>query len=196
MSSRHAHWGERAKRKPSTSVDVGDRIVVDAVRSEVWARLSDVDQVAQCLPGLVSGSLELVEPNVYRALLEHSALGFTAHWALRATMELSEPEQRLHVVLEGEDPKLGMTMSGSATVRVESEPPGSVLDYSGHVRVEGSLAGVGGPIISSLVGDALDRFVAAASGGPGEPFRPGLLRRLAGWLRWRLGGGGASSRSG
>jgi len=186
MSPRHAHWGARAKKKPSTSVDVGDRIAVDAPQPVVWARLSDVDAVAECLPGLVPGSLEQVEPSVYKALLEHSALGFTARWDLRATMELAEHEQRLHVVLEGADPKLGMTMNGTATVQVETEVPGSSLDYTGHVRVEGNLAGVGGPIIRNLVGDALDRFVAAVSGRPTPERNP--LRRLAAWLRKLFGG--------
>jgi carbon monoxide dehydrogenase subunit G len=193
MSSRHAHWGARAKKKPSTSVDVGDRITLDTTRPAVWRRLSDVDAVAHCLPGLVPGSLELLEPNVYKALLEHSALGMTAHWDLRATMELSEPEQRLHVVLDGADPKLGMTINGTATVRVEPDPAGSMLDYTGHVLVEGSLAGVGGPIIRGIVADALDRFVAEVSGRPEEPRKLGPLVRLRAWLRALFGRRGSQS---
>jgi carbon-monoxide dehydrogenase small subunit len=193
MSSRHAHWGERAKRKPSTSVDVGDRIAVDASPPAVWRRLSDVHAVALCLPGLVPGSLEPLEPNVYKALLEHSAMGMTAHWDLRATMKLSQPEQCLRVVLEGADPKLGMTMDGTATVCVMPAPSGSVLDYSGHIRVEGSLAGVGGPIIRSIVADALDRFVAEVSGRSDEPRKLSPLGRLWAWLRALFGGRGSQS---
>jgi carbon monoxide dehydrogenase subunit G len=182
-SSRHAHWGERAKRKPSTTVDVADRVEVDAVPVAVWARLEDVDAVAKCLPGLVDGSLEAAGDNRYTALLEHSAMGFTAHWDLLATIELSAPDRRMHVVLEGKDPKLGLTMDGWATVVLDGSGDGaSALDYTGHVHVEGSLAGVGGPIIRGIVSDALDRFVQGVSGREPE-HKVGPLRRL--WQRVR-----------
>jgi carbon monoxide dehydrogenase subunit G len=189
-SSRHAHWGERAKRKPSTTVDVGERVKVDAPPAAVWARLEDVDAVAQCLPGLVEGSLTPAGENRYTALLEHTAMGFTARWDLLATIELSTPEQRMHVVLEGKDPKLGLTMDGWATVVLDGSAGGvggrtSALDYTGHVHVEGSLAGVGGPIIRSIVSDALDRFVHGVGGGEPEaklgPFAR-FWRRIRQWL--------------
>lgn len=181
-SSRHAHWGERAKRKPSTTVDVGERVEVDAAPAAVWARLEDVDAVAQCLPGLVEGSLTPAGENRYTALLEHSAMGFTARWDLVATIELTEAERRMHVVLEGKDPKLGLTMDGWATVVLDGGDAGptAALDYTGHVHVEGSLAGVGGPIIRGIVADALDRFVQGVSGREVEA-APGPFARL--WLR-------------
>jgi carbon monoxide dehydrogenase subunit G len=188
-SSRHAHWGERAKRKPSTTVDVGERVEVDVAPAAVWARLEDVDAVARCLPGLVEGSLTPAGENRYTALLEHSAMGFTAHWDLLATIELSAPEQRMHVVLGGKDPKLGLTMDGWATVLLDGSGDGGAgtcaLEYSGHVHVEGSLAGVGGPIIRGIVSDALERFVQEVSGREPEaklsPFARFWLR-IKRWL--------------
>ena len=190
-SSRHAHWGERAKRKPSTTVDVGDRVEVDAAPAAVWARLEDVDAVAQCLPGLIEGSLTPAGENRYTALLEHSAMGFTARWDLVATIELSTPEQRMHVVLEGKDPKLGLTMDGWATVVLDGASGAaagrtSALDYTGHVHVEGSLAGVGGPIIRGIVGDALDRFVQGVSGREVQD-RLGPLARFWRWIKQLFG---------
>jgi carbon monoxide dehydrogenase subunit G len=192
-SSRHAHWGERAKRKPSTTVDIGERVQVDADRAAVWARLEDVDAVAQCLPGLVEGSLTPAGENRYKALLENTAMGFTARWDLLATIELSTREQRMHVVLEGKDPKLGLTMDGWATVVLDGAAGDggahtSAIDYTGHVHVEGSLAGVGGPIIRNIVSDALDRFVQGVSGRDVEA-KLGPFARF--WLRVRrlLGAG-------
>jgi carbon monoxide dehydrogenase subunit G len=188
VSSRHAHWGDRARRKPSTSVDVGDRIPVEAPPDAVWARLEDVDAVAQCLPGLVPGSLERVEGDRYHARLEHSAMGVTAHWDLRAVMTLVEADRRLDVLLEGDDPKLGLKMNGTAKIGVEPLEAGSALDYTGHVKVEGNLAGVGGPIIRGIVGDALDRFVADVSGRPEPPPRRGPVARFFSRLWARLRG--------
>jgi carbon monoxide dehydrogenase subunit G len=119
-------------------------------------------------------------------------MGFTAHWDLVATMELSKPEQRMHVVLDGKDSKLGLTMDGTATVVVAQEgTTGCALDYTGHVHVEGSLAGVGGPIIKGIVGDALDRFVQSVSGREVEEKVSPLARlwaRIKGWF-----GGGKTS---
>lgn len=197
-SSRHAHWGERAKKKPSTTVDVADRVVVGTTPGLIWARLEDVDAVAECLPGLVEGSLAPAGDNRYTALLEHSAMGFTAHWDLLATIELSAPDQRMHVVLQGKDPKLGLTMDGWATVLLDGaagddDGRTSALDYSGHVHVEGSLAGVGGPIIRGIVSDALDRFVQGVSGREPET-KLGPFARLWRLIKQRLGVGATSRR--
>lgn len=198
-SSRHAHWGERAKKKPSTTVDVADRVEVDAAQAVVWARLADVDAVVQCLPGLVEGSLAPAGDKRYTALLEHSAMGFTARWDLLATIELSAPDQRMHVVLGGKDPKLGLTMDGWATVILDAAGDGlgrsSALDYTGHVHVEGSLAGVGGPIIRAIVSDALDRFVQGVSGREPETKLSPFARFWRLIKRW-LGVGRDASESG
>jgi hypothetical protein len=78
-------------------------------------------------------------------------------------------------------------MDGDANVVVRPEPAaGSALDYNGVIRIEGSLAAMGGPIIRSIVSDALSEFISAV-GGEEKQKRAGWFGRLAQMLRerWR-----------
>jgi carbon monoxide dehydrogenase subunit G len=189
MSRHNVDWGARAQKRVGTSVDVDDRIPLDARPAAVWARLQDVDAVAGCLPGLVPGSLEALGGDQYKARLEHSAMGMTAHWDLRATMRLSA-DRRLRVVLEGEDTRLSLAMNGWAEVDVHTEPEDrTTLEYKAHVRVDGSLAALGGPVVRGIVTDALHRFISDVSGdaaarqGPSAGVFRRLFARLRTWLR-------------
>jgi carbon monoxide dehydrogenase subunit G len=156
----------------------------------VWQRLQDVDAVASCLPGLVPGSLVVLGEDKYSAQLEHSAMGMTAHWDLRATMQLSD-DRRLRVLLDGDDKRLNLAMNGWAEVDVQSEDADrTALDYKAHVRVDGSLAALGGPIVRGIVTEALERFVIEVSGdtAPERATTAGRVRGFVARLLARLRG--------
>jgi carbon monoxide dehydrogenase subunit G len=159
-------------------VQLSDQVVVDAPPESAWTRLSDVAFVAECLPGLEPSSLEEVDEGVFRARMVHAAMGVNAKWDLEARITPSPAERRLDVVLNGKEPRLNMQMSGSANVALQPNPPiGSTLDYTADIRVEGSLAAMGGPIIRSVMTDALAQFVAAVGGQEAEaPPKRGRLR--------------------
>jgi uncharacterized protein len=179
MTSRHADWGDRTrKRSAGTTVELTDEVPVDSTPEQAWGLLSDVPFVAGCLPGLEPSSLEQLDENLFRARMVHSVMGMTANWDLEATITPYPVDRRIAVRLAGSDGRLGMSMNGQADVAVKSEVgAGSTLAYTANIRVDGSLAAMGGPIIRSVMSDALAGFVAAV-GGQEARRPPGLLARF------------------
>jgi carbon monoxide dehydrogenase subunit G len=182
VSRRDVDWGARAHKRAGTSVDLDDRISLDVQPASVWQRLQDVDAVANCLPGLVPGSLVALGDDKYNARLEHSAMGMTAHWDLRATMQLTD-DRRLRVLLDGDDKRLNLAMNGWAEVDVQPENANrTALDYKAHIRVDGSLAALGGPIVRGIVTDALQRFMLEVSGDDAAAERATTEGRVRGFF--------------
>ncbi len=168
---------ERRRRTVSTSVDLADRVALTLPPEDAWTRLMDVEAVAARIPGLVPGSLERVGEHGFQGRIRKTALGVTANWSLAADVRPSPDEGRLSVRLEGVEPRLGLRLTGSATLEVA---PGTTspsdLDYRAHVEVTGRLAAAGAPIIRGAVDDIVRRFVATVGEVPPAPRGP--LRRL------------------
>jgi carbon monoxide dehydrogenase subunit G len=188
MTGRRADWSKRtAKKTAGTTVALDDELVVPVSPETAWKRLDDVPLVASCLPGLVPDSLEAVGDNVFRARMVNTVMGMSANWDLKATVRPEEAERRLQLLLEGTDSRLGMKMDGVAEVLVRANEAGNaLLDYTANIRVDGSLAAMGGPVIRSIVSDAIGQFVEVVGGA--EPQQPAswharLRRRLSAWWR-------------
>lgn len=205
MVSRGGHqeaW-ERRRRTASTAVDLADRVALVLSPDDAWRRLNDVEAVAACIPGLVPGSLERIGEHEFRGKLRKTALGVPAAWSLKADLQPSEGDRRLAVRLEGEEPRLGLRLSGWATLAVGAgTATPSDLDYRAHVEITGRLAGAGGPVIRDVVDNIVRRFVATVGEVPAAAPRGVLGRlfdRLAGAVRRLFGlradrGGGSSAR--
>ncbi len=173
---------ERRRCTASTSVDLADRIALVLTPHDAWRRLKDVEAVATCIPGLVPGSLERVGEHEFRGSRAKTALGVPATWSLRADVLPSEDDRRLEVRLEGEEPRLGLPLSGWARLEVAAGTASpSDLDYRAHVEVASRLAGAGGPVIREVVDNIVRRFVASV-GDVREAAPRGALR----WLVERL----------
>lgn len=168
---------ERRRRPVSTSVDLADRVALALPPEDAWRRLMHVEAVAACIPDLVPGSLERVGEHAFRGRIRKTAVGVTANWSLAADLRPSPDEGRLAVRLEGDEPRLGLRLTGSATLQVA---PGTAspsdLDYRAHVEVTGRLTAAGAPMIRSAVDDIVRRFVASVGEVPPAP--RGALRRL------------------
>jgi carbon monoxide dehydrogenase subunit G len=159
-------WGRGRRRPPPRSVvDVADRLVLDASAAEAHERLLDMDTVASCLPGVVPGSLERLDHGSFTVAVKQTVVGVAANWRLLVSLTAEEGAQRVRYGLSGEEPRLKMKLTGSADLALEVPADGAaaqvLLDYSGHVEVEGRLAIAGAPIIRRLVGEMLERFIAA-----------------------------------
>src|SRR5579872_4817766 len=104
MTSRHADWGDRTrKRSAGTSVELIDEVPVDSTPEQAWRLLSDVPFVAGCLPGLEPSSLQQMSENQFRARMVHSVMGMTANWDLEATITPYTVDRRIAVRLAGTD---------------------------------------------------------------------------------------------
>ena len=188
MTSRRADWSKRTANKTAgTTVVLDDVLVVPVPTDEAWSRLEDVPLVASCLPGLDLSSLVAESENVFRARMVNTVMGISANWDLKATIQ-PDPEKRvLTVLLAGEDTKLNMKLNGDANILVlEGSADESLLDYTANLRIDGSLAAMGGPIIRSILSDAIAHFVTVV-GGQDAPVNTPWHRTLRDKVRsrWR-----------
>lgn len=185
MATRKADWGKRTanKKTPGTTVELDDRVEVPASQDQVWSRLEDVPLVASCLPGLDPTTLVAESASVYRATMVNTVMGISANWDLRATIEPDAGRRRLKVLLDGTDTRLNMKMDGVAQVDVTSgtAPTQAVLDYTAHLRIDGSLAAMGGPVVRSIMADALNQFISVVGGV--EQTRTGVWGRIKNFFR-------------
>ncbi len=181
--SRHGNddaWNRRRRATPKAEVDVADRVIVPADGEAIVARLRDVEFVAGCLPGLVPGSLAPAEDGAFRAQPRQTAVGVTATWDLVIGLDAPPARQGVAVALSGSEARLHLTMAGTADVDVGAgEAGGTPVDYRGHVAVEGRLAATGGPIIRRIVGEILERFVAALAASGREAPRTAASAAIA-----------------
>lgn len=166
MTSRKADWSKRtAKKTAGTTVALDDTVLVPAAPDLAWARLEDVPLVASCLPGLDPTTLVDEGDGVFRARMTNTVMGISANWDLRATIRPDAERRVLNVALDGEDSKLNMKLKGTADVLVRGEEAGqSRLDYTANLRIDGSLAAMGGPVIRSILSDAIVQFVGVVGG--------------------------------
>lgn len=199
MTSRRADWSKRtAKKTAGTTVSLDDTVVVPVSADRAWSRLEDVPLVASCLPGLDPATLRSEGENAYRATMVNTVMGISANWDLRATIKPVPADRVLHVVLDGADTRLNMKLDGVAEVSVmPGEGSHAQLDYTANLRVEGSLAAMGGPVIRSILADAIEQFVAVV-GGQEPPVETSRLVRFrarlaAIWLRIRGRGAQAAA---
>jgi carbon monoxide dehydrogenase subunit G len=188
MTTRNADWSKRtAKKTPGTTVDLDDSIVLPATPDLVWSRLEDVPLVASCLPGLDTSTLVAAGPNRFTARMTNTVMGISANWDLTATIDPDAERRHLIVALEGEDGRLNMKLNGAAQISVRPDSLGQALiAYTGNLRVDGSLAAMGAPVIRSILSDAIAQFVAVVGGqAPSERLR--LFERLRRFFRrlWR-----------
>jgi len=184
MTSRKADWSKRtAKKTAGTTVVLDDTVSVPTSTDVVWARLEDVPLVASCLPGLDPTTLVDEGDGVFRAQMRNTVMGISANWDLRATIRPDSARRVLEVGLEGEDQKLNMKLHGTAHVLVQSQGElESLLDYVADLRVDGSLAAMGGPVIRAIIADAITQFVSVV-GGRTELERVAWYRRALNALR-------------
>ncbi|MGW5715268.1 CoxG family protein [Amycolatopsis sp. NPDC003865] len=183
MATKKVDWSKRtAKKTAGTTVELDDTITVPVTSEVAWSRLEDTPLVASCLPGLDPASLQEDGPNAFRARMTHSVMGISANWDLRATLAPDPARRALRVVIDGEDSRLNMKLGGVADVSVRSGESGDAqLDYTANLRVDGSLAAMGGPVIRSILADAISQFVAVIGGEHNGRRKPS--RRLLGRLR-------------
>ena len=188
MSSHKPDWGKRlTKKKAGTTVELDDQLVVPVGPDEAWKRLEDIPFVASCLPGLDLSTLHAESDTVYRARMVNTVMGISANWDLKATIAPDPARRHLTVALEGNDAKLHMQLNGTAEVSVLHQPAGqATLDYVANLRIDGSLAAMGGPVIRAIVADSIDQFVAkignVARSAP-VPWHRRLIQRLRAWWK-------------
>ncbi len=182
-STRRADWSKRtAKKPPGTEVKVADVLELPVSPEDAWTRLEDIPLVASCIPGLDPATLVHKGDGVYQAKMTNTVMGISANWDLEATIRPTTATRTLDVHLHGEDPKMKMKLDGGSKVMVAAGTSGdAVLDYTADLRVDGSLAAMGAPVIRTILADTITQFVQVV--GDQEAAKNSLLDRFIGRLR-------------
>lgn len=194
-STRRADWSKRTSKKPpGTDIAIEDVLELPVDPEAAWKRLEDVPLVAACIPGLDPATLVDQGDGVYRARMINTVMGISANWALEATIRPVPSTKTLNVGLRGEDPKLRMKLDGTADVVVAAGIEGqATLTYAAQLRVDGSLAAMGGPVIRSILSETITQFVQVVGGQDSTP-KPSAFQRLRARLvrawHWCLGSNG------
>lgn len=181
-STRRADWSKRtAKKPPGTEVNLADVLELPVSPEDAWTRLEDIPLVASCIPGLDPATLVDKGDGVYQAKMTNTVMGISANWNLEATIRPVAATRTLDVHLRGEDPKMKMKLDGGAKVVVTSGTAGdAVLDYTADLRIDGSLAAMGAPVIRTILADTITQFVQVV--GDQEVARDSLFDRFIGRL--------------
>jgi uncharacterized protein len=136
----------------------------------VWAYLLDVNKVAACAPGFQS--LEELGTEHWKALIAIGIGPVKAKFTMDVTRpEMQEPER---MVVKGRGKAPGSAVELSGDMHLFSEGEQTRMDWKANVVVSGTLASVGGRLMSStaekLTGqffDCLRSKLLASEAAPG-----------------------------
>ncbi|EFH85719.1 CoxG family protein [Ktedonobacter racemifer] len=121
----------------------------------VWAYLLDVNKVAACAPGF--RSLEELEPEHWKAVIAAGVGPVKAKFTLDVTRpEMQEPN---YMVVKGRGKAPGSAVELEGRMRLVAEGAERTrMDWNAHVVVSGTLASVGGRLMSSTAEKLTGQF--------------------------------------
>jgi carbon monoxide dehydrogenase subunit G len=181
-------WDRRRRAVPSTTVRLDDTIEVPVSIEDAWRFLGDTQAIASCIPGLVPGSVVEESPTRFSGVLRHVALGVPSTWNLVAAIERDQEAKTVDIHLEGKEPRLGLSLAGDAGLALTHiDVDRARLVYQGDLRVEGRLAGAGGPIIERVIASIIQRFLVEIGSAGRVPVHTSWWARAVGWLRRKFG---------
>lgn len=135
-----------------------ERIPINAAPKQVWDVLWDVTRLAACIPGC-----QEVRPTEderrYVAVVTERVGPFQVRFDLDLEITDVQEMERVTVVAQGSDARLGSRMKVEIDVGLETDGEGSTeLDVAGDVTVYGKLGSLGYPIIRRKGQEIMSRF--------------------------------------
>jgi carbon monoxide dehydrogenase subunit G len=120
----------------------------------VWAYLLDVSKVAACAPGFQS--LEVLEPEHWKAVI---AVGIGPVKA-KFTMDVTRPEMHEpdHMLVKGRGKAPGSAVELLGDMHLSIDGDGTRMDWNANVIVSGTIASVGGRLMSSTAEKLTGQF--------------------------------------
>ncbi|MBI3030099.1 MAG: SRPBCC family protein [Candidatus Rokubacteria bacterium] len=139
---------------------IEQRFFLNAPPDRVWAFLTDLQQVASCLPG--AAITEQVDDRTYAGTITVKVGPITAGYKGKIRFERLDPAQReAELVGQGQDVK----GKGGAEMRMQSRllprDGGTEVVLASEVAISGLLAQMGRGMIESVSGQIFEQFAAA-----------------------------------
>lgn len=123
-------------------------VTIDAPRQQVWAFLTDPDEVGKCAPGLES--MEILEPDErFRAVVSVGFGSMKARFTADVEwVELDEPE-RAKMKAHGTAP--GSTADATSEMKLaENAAGGTDLDWTADITIQGTIASLASRLMGSM----------------------------------------------
>ena len=152
------------------SVEVVERVTIDAPEARVWSLLTDVREVVECVPGASLGGVR--EDGRYDASIGVKFGVISLRFSGVARVTYDEAARRVTLAAQGRDAARTTRAAGDVVVGVSAGASGTDLEVRGtfdfagptaHLAQTGARA-VAGSILKSFA-SCLGRRVAAAQGG-------------------------------
>jgi carbon monoxide dehydrogenase subunit G len=119
-------------------------VPIKASREEVWAFVTDPDQVGQCGPGVEK--IEIIDATHFKAAAK-VGVGFISA-RFNVNMEFAELEAPDRAIIKAHGQAPGSAVDATAEMRLSDGPDGStVMDWNADVNLSGTLASVGARMI-------------------------------------------------
>ena len=174
----------------------GERLI-PAPKRVVWAALNDPETLRACIPGCES--LEKVSETEMTAVAAIKLGPVAAKFTGKVNLSDLDPPNGYKLSGEGRGGPAGFA-KGGAEVRLADASEGTLLTYTVSAQVGGKIAQVGGRLIDATAKSLADQFfksfaaqveaqAATAAATAVETPKPGLIARIAAFLRRLFGGG-------
>lgn len=122
---------------------------IKAPRSEVWAFVTDPNQIAGCAPGLEDDGVQIIDDDHFKVKVRagvgmiRSSFEFDCEW-----VERRDPEHA-HIRAKGNAPGSSVTMDATMDLQEDGEG-GTTMQWVTDAQISGRLAGVGGRLINPV----------------------------------------------
>ena len=132
-------------------------VPIKATREQVWAFVTDPDQVGPCGPGVET--IEVVDATHFKAAAKVGIGFINARFNVNMEFAELEPPDRALIKAHGQAP--GSAVDATAEMRLSDAPDGAtVMDWNADVNLSGTLASVGARLIegtaNKMIGQAFD----------------------------------------
>ena len=141
---------------------------------QAWSVLTDIEQIAPCMPG---AQLQEVEGDEYRGTVKVKVGPITAQYKGKATFQEKDDENHVAVLkADGRDTRGQGNANAVITARLEEAGDGTKVSVHTDLTVTGKVAQFGRGVMADVSAKLLDQFVenlettvlADGSGGTGS----------------------------
>ncbi|HMJ33507.1 MAG TPA: SRPBCC domain-containing protein [Baekduia sp.] len=139
---------------------VQESFVITASRERLWAFLEQVDQVAQCVPGV--DTVEQIDADNSKVRVTQAVGPMTATFDIKMRVTEREPLELMRFTTVGRAVKGAVgNVRATNTVRLSDVAEGTRVDVEADLAMGGVLGSVGQKVVTKQVGQVTRAFAAA-----------------------------------
>jgi hypothetical protein len=139
---------------------VQESFVITESREKLWAFLEQVDQVAQCVPGV--DTVEQIDADNSKVRVTQAVGPMTATFDIKMRVTEREPLELMKFTTVGRAVKGAVgNVRATNTVRLSDVAEGTRVDVEADLAMGGVLGSVGQKVVSKQVGQVTKAFAAS-----------------------------------